>query len=68
VKREDLISRFGHKLCTLGTAIESIFFRYKERGMQRVIFVGSRKQPIFPPRSYLIAEYLRVEIWFGIWD
>jgi hypothetical protein len=41
---------------------------YKERGMQRVIFVGSRKQPIFPPWSYLIAEYLRVEIRFGIWD
>jgi hypothetical protein len=41
---------------------------YKEHGMQRVIFVGSRKQPFFPPRSYLIAEYLRVEIRFGIWD
>ncbi len=40
----------------------------KEHGMQRVIFVGSKKKPIFPPRSYLIAEYLRVEIRFGIWE
>jgi hypothetical protein len=45
-----------------GNPIESIFFRSKERRMQLVIFVGSQNSLIFPARSYLIAEYLRVEI------